>query len=228
MRRRFRRHLPDPTNPYSAANNKIRSKELDVYYATVDAQFTMDDVVAWLFPEDVIRKLKDAYPLAHSTYHSNFSPPTLPLPSGDKVELCMDLDKVHMQCPLPKYAKPVLDGTAGQNIVGVLQAACDVNNQFDKVRKVISWLGAHNVTPGAAAYYWPTLLSLMPPESDVHKAGGTRYREVIGIGEILPLLRETAGIVAGAHLCPVAGEKSRGYMLQVTCRGDYPQMFTVL
>ena len=225
MSRRRRRFGATAENIFAGAHTTINSKELDVFYATVDAQFTMDDIVAWLFPEDVIKKLKDAYPLAKSIYHSHFQLASLPLPSGDKVSLNMDLDKVHMQCPIPEAARPHNDNPA---ILGVFQTICDINNRFNKVRKVVDWFGAHNVTLGAAAYYWPTIQALCPKDHPVNERTGERYREVNGIGEITPLLRETSGIMAGAHLCPVATDKPRGVVLSVTVLGEYSKQFTVL
>ena len=226
MSRRRRRFGATAENIFAGAITTINSKELDVFYATVDAQFTMDDLVTWLFPEDVIKKLKDAYPLANTSYHSNFSLASLPLPSGDKVQLSIDLDKVHMQCPIPRAIKSPLIG--GENILGVFQTICDIHNRFNKVRKVVDWFGIHNVTLGAAAYYWPTIQALCPKDHPVNERTGGRYREVSGIGEITDQLRETASIMAGAHLCPVATDKPRGVALSVTVLGDYAKQFTVL
>ena len=223
---RRRRSSAEIANPFIRAMNSIRSKELDVFYATIEAQFTMDDVVAWLFPEDVIRKLKDAYPLAVSSYHTNFTLASFPLPSGAKVHLSLDLDCVKMQCPM-SGKDTIQDHKAAPAIMGLLEATCMVHNQFNKVREVIDWFGEHHVTIGAAVYYWPTIKSLLPSEHPVHKASGERYCAVNGIAEIIPLLRETATIMAGAYLCPLVN-KTRGNNLQVTCADKYAQPFKVL
>jgi hypothetical protein len=138
------------------------------------------------------------------------------------VHLSLDLDSIKMQRP---KAHKTLDGTSP--LLAFFQSVCDVNNQFNKVRKVIQWFDEHSVTIGAAVYYWPTILSLLPPNHLVHEAGGERYREVSGMAEIVPLLRETAGIVAGASLCP-ATPNSGKHSLTITCMGASLQQFQVL
>ena len=221
---RRRRSRAEVANPFIKAMDSIRSKELDVFYATIEAQFTLEDVAQWLFPEDVIRKLQDAYPLANSAYHSDFTL-SLPLsPSGDKVQLLIDLDKIHMLCPMPNVGRA---SDMSSPIVPLLQAICDLHKQFNKVREVVDWFGEHHVTPSAAVYYWPTIKSLLPSEHPVHQASGERYCAVNGIAEIIPLLRETATIMAGAYLCPLVN-KTRGSNLQVTCADQYAQPFKVL
>ena len=225
MGRRRRQLGKVADNIFDAAHAIINDRELDVYHATVEAQFTMDDVVAWLFPEDVIRKLKDAYPLAEVPYRSNFTMMGLPLPSGAKVSLSLDLDRVHMQCPKRDTVHNLLPDAPA--IFSTLQAVCDVHAQFDKVRKVVDWFGEHNVTAGAAAYYWPTVKMLLPPKHAVHEATGERYREVTGIGDIIPLLRETTSIVAGACFCPKAPSVPRS-QFSVTVGGVYAKTFQVL
>jgi hypothetical protein len=224
MSRRGMNRGTAPGNRFGSALDAIRDKELNVFHATIEPQFTMDDVVNWLFPEDTIRKLKDAYPLAAARYHSNCVLTSLPLPSGDKVALSLDLDSIRMQCPKLVPGKP-LDGASP--LLAFFQSVCDVNKQFNKVRKVIEWFDEHSVTIGAAVYYWPTILSLLPPTHLVHEASGERYREVSGIAEIVPLLRETAGIVAGASLCP-ATPNSGKHSLTITCLGASQQQFQVL
>lgn len=230
MSRRRRQFGAVADNPFDSAHMLIHSKELDVYQATVDIKFTLGDVAMWMFPEEVIRKLKDAYPITAASYHIHFACDGFPLPSGDKVGIVLNLDDIKMQCPNKQdwlFSEAHMCPARGE-IISTLQSLFDVHRSFNKVRKVIDWFGQHHVTPGAAAYYWPTILSLVPATHPVHEASGSRYREVTGISEIIPLLRETAGIVAGAHMCPTRERKSARANMTVTCESSYTQSFTVL
>ena len=173
----------------------------------------MDDVARWLFPEDTIAKLKAAYPLADTLYHRNFSLSGWPLVTGDKVSMSIDFDAIHMQCP-KAIAVAV---TPNAQIMDLLVSIYDLHKQFNKVRKVIDWFGEHKVTPGAAVYYWPTIRSLCGSGHAVHDVTGDRYRAVTGISEIIPLLRETAGIVAGAALCPKNPGISKPASFNLSC-----------
>lgn len=220
---RRRRPSDPPLNPYCSAEQVLRAKELDVYHATVSPQFTLDDVAHWLFPEEIICKLKAAFPVS-AAYSGDYSL-DVQVPSGEKVELFLDFDDIAMQCPKQNIPLFTSESLAAPSILGVLQEIVDINKQFDKVRKVIEWFGEHKVTPGAARYYWPTILSLLPASHAVHETSGDRYREVTGIGEIIPLLRETAGIVASAHLCP---HKETLAISRYRMKAEFTQVFAVL
>jgi hypothetical protein len=216
-------------NLFAGAHTTINSKELNVMYSTVEAKFTVDDLVTWLFPEDVIHKLKVAYPLTSKIW-SDFRL-DFPLPnSNDTIELKVDLDTVGMQLP---SNDPVITfshgstGTAHDAIMNVLQEVSTIHARFNKVRKVIDWFGEHNVTPATAAYYWPTFRSLLPAAHPFHQKTGEHYRPVTGIGEITDLLRETAGIVAGAHLCPITEKPGRA-KFTVTCHSSWSRAFVLL
>lgn len=222
-RRRYGGEPLAPLNPFLQAHESIHAKEQDVYRATINAQFDMDDVARWLFPEDTIAKLKAAYPLAESSYHKNFVLSGWPLSSGDKVLMSLDFDSIKMQCPLGAVSV-----TPNAQIMDLLVSIYELHKQFNKVRKVIDWFGEHKVTPGAAVYYWPTIRSLCGSGHAVHDVTGDRYRVVTGISEIIPLLRETAGIIAGAALCPRVPSHGSGAAFNLTCVDNYARSFMVL
>jgi hypothetical protein len=231
MRRRRSRYGATSDNLFAGAHTTINEKELNVVHSTVEACFTMNDLVTWLFPEDVIRKLKDAYPLTGTVYRAAFTLDHFPLLGGTGMQLRLDLDTVKMQRPTND---PVItfshgsSGTAHAIIMGTLQALNEVHERFNKVRKIIDWFGKRSVSPATAAYYWPTFQSLLPAAHPFHQQTGEHYRPVTGIGEITDLLRETAGIVASAHMCPAAPARTERAKFTVTCISPWPRAFVLL
>jgi hypothetical protein len=81
--------------------------------------------------------------------------------------------------------------------------------KWAKVQYVLAWMDKF-ATASAIRYYWPAILSILPPDSNrVSAELSERHREPVGISRVMPLIRETAGYVASALLIPEDVEKPK-------------------
>lgn len=84
-----------------------------------------------------------------------------------------------------------------------IQTVRDARIKYGKVVQLLRWFNA-NATPSATRHYWPSALALVPGSKFAIDNAETpsRYSAPNNIGHLLPLLRETAGTVAGMQLFP--------------------------
>lgn len=196
MGRRNRR--PTPVIPFEDAKEAVTNLESAVMGAMVSVDFTLQDVADAFVPQDSIEKLKAAFP------HSGESHPSVQRWLNETFEgiychVRLDFEPLHMCTPL----KDLIGLQPGyiQRIRPTISAMAAVHVSFNKVRAVVDWLN-ENATPGAARYYWPTICALLPADHVVQQLDGQLYREPVGVSKIIPLMRETSAIVAGALLLP--------------------------
>lgn len=81
--------------------------------------------------------------------------------------------------------------------------------KYSKVTHLLRWFNRH-ATPAAVRNYWPSALALTPGSAFARDNvdAPSRYQAPPGIGQLLPLLRETAGTVAAMQMIP-SGYKGR-------------------
>ena len=164
----------------------------------VPQRFHREAVLPWLFSEDTLAKLRavkgmvntDAnkvYPIddgvcdivmEYKTYkNDNASVPA--------IEPCM--------LQISSWAEPLLTTIAS------MQA---IHEKYGRVKHLLRWFNM-NATEGAVRNYWPAAMSLCPNSSVAQMTvAPVRYNTPAGIGEMLPLIRETAGTVAAMQLVP--------------------------
>lgn len=119
----------------------------------------------------------------------------------NSVDLIIDFEELGMLAPTKgNYLIPT--GTVPEKILLHWDEMRKLHQKWMDVRNVCQWLNDHKVTLGAARYYWPTILMLMPDNVALAECGGQRYKEVQGISEIIPTMRETSATVATMKLLP--------------------------
>ena len=183
-----------PPEPYKAAREVIDSMRLNTFFKMVDINFTLEDVIDWCVDKDIKKLLMDAHKV---TYADNFWGSAGSVHIGGEMSLAIRYKEAGMFVPGDGYAKPG-NGPDPKGIMAACLETLAIRDKFAKVQWVIDWLNLKQVTPGAARYYWPTILSLLPETHAVHKSDGQRYREPAGISEVIELMRETSAIVASA------------------------------
>lgn len=85
-----------------------------------------------------------------------------------------------------------------------LVALDELRNKWGAVKYVLRWCN-RNMTPGAVRNIWPSALALCPESASMKEMKGAapvRYDQPAKLGEMLPLIRYTAGIVAGMQMLP--------------------------
>jgi hypothetical protein len=91
--------------------------------------------------------------------------------------------------------------------------------KYGKVVHLLRWFN-QNATPAAVRNFWPSALALVPGSKFAvdNAEAPSRYSSPQGIGQLLPLLRETSGTVAGMQLIPrdFAGRKQNQVWLTMT------------
>lgn len=181
---------------FSSANVLIRDLNNRTAKATTDIPFTQNDVIKWMFPKNTRDKLIAAYPLAGS-YSNQGVYDILSPTTADKIEINFNFENIGMLVPKDSAIK--IDLIKAQPLFDVIHHLCHINGQFALVSHVLQWMDA-NCTPGAVKYYWPTMLALAPQCDALHGSAPKRFQQPKNIGAMLPLIRETAAIVATALL----------------------------
>ena len=162
------------------------------------ANYTARSLIEAIYDADLLRKLRDGYEVVEHPYGSR----TLPHMEleGTRFQLHVSFDELKMLPPNDDYATP--KGVVPRHVMDHWLAMFAIHQKWVAVRAVCTWLNLHNATLGAARYYWPSILMLMPQNEDLAACGGTRYKDVPGISEIIPLMRDTATTVATMKLLP--------------------------
>jgi len=173
--------------------NELRDSTIT---AMVTFDVTPDQVVEFLLPEDTRRILREAYGMVASSSnygHFDLAPHVqlrvgewyernMATPSGDAVKI--------------DYAKAASFMTAVTDMARII-------DDFAAVRAAIMWLD-RNSSINALRYYFPSVLSLVPDKHRVPYELSERFVQPQGVAAYVPLIRETAGIVASALLLPEA------------------------
>lgn len=218
---------------FTAALNNLNALEAAVVYRTVTVDFTLHDVVAWLWPREVRDALTAAYRYTHASDCSPAAeiikiagPPHDPPAVAKWVTLQLNLSRIGMLRPRTEDIK--IDAERGAPIMEALRHVERINQEFIRVRDVIQWL-EENATLAAARYYFPSLCALVPSSHPIHRINGARYRDPVGIAAIIPAIREASATVASGLLCePDEPIPTHGWM-NVRVNGDpASQMFALL
>lgn len=179
---------------------KIDVMEAAVAYRTVTTDFTLTDVVRWLWPASVVDTLTAAYDVARGHQmlvdEGPISGHCLGVPMSCSFRIM--LDQVRMLSPAPGLSNPQL--AQHTPMAAALLALDDIYRAYNKVRRVVTWMNEH-ATPGAARFYFPALGALLPAHHAFYRADGLRYKEPSGdMTEVANVIREAASIVAAGVL----------------------------
>lgn len=222
MGRRRARGAPLP-KPFDDAFKLIDVLEQNVADASVEAHFTGEQVVRWMFDDIMVDKLKAAFPITRDQDRTSFLHETMTLPVVFPAVSCTFTVKVKspeiaMLVPAPGLV--AIKEDRGVHIMETVRAAYEIHERFEKVRKVTRWLNMF-ATIGAARHYCPWLTSVLPADHPFQEASGQIYREPAkSMAEITPTMRECGAIMASALLCHSADGKPDKGLVAVTFRGQ--------
>ena len=193
---RFRNKRTPKEGPFLADN--LNGLEDRMIALVKKPALSTNEVMEWLFPKSTLDVLRAAKPLAGGS-DTLFDTNIVSLPFG---EVTLRINLAESDIFIPRDGTEQLQDHKGEHIVSYLEQVHAVCMEWNKVRCVVKWLNDHIVTPSAARHYWPTILSLVNESHPVYGVDGERFKDVEGISAIIPLMRETAGIVATALLMP--------------------------
>ena len=193
---RFRNKRTPKEGPFLADN--LNGLEDRMIALVKKPALSTNEVMEWLFPKSTLDVLRAAKPVARES-GTLFVTNMVSLPFG---EVALRINLVKCDIFVPRDGTEQLQDHKGEHIVSYLEQVHAVCMEWNKVRCVVKWLNDHIVTPSAARHYWPTILSLVNESHPVYGVDGERFKDVEGISAIIPLMRETAGIVATALLMP--------------------------
>ena len=195
-----------PAKLYVKAYSMLKKLEASVVHHTVDVPFDLEQLIGCMWSADVIKKLKDAYPLVRTIDRCDFDGGNMPYFLDLQCHFTIKLHSVSMVCP---DAKTISWGPGSEIIRNTIQKVHEVHKRFNVVRRVIAWLDDH-ATPGAARYYFPAICSLLPEDHAVHTTDGQRYREpAVNVAGIISSMRNASVTVASALLCNTEYENMR-------------------
>ena len=193
---------------FHSAQKKIEELTIRVVDATTDFEALPREVIGWLFKADDIAKCQAAYGLTSG--NDRFQSYEL----ADKVELTVDYDAVGKMLSLADTALSV-DREEAAPLFKAIQLMQETHRKFSGVLQVMRWLDEH-ATPGAVRHYWPTMRTLAPDATCFGNGPPVRFTEPQDIAPMLPLIRETQGIVAGALMLPDKKRTTRGMTLSLS------------
>src|ERR1700692_819500 len=124
-----------PPNPYEAAIKSIDKLEQSVVKHTVPVEFDLEDVAAWLWPEETIKILKAAFPLVDSQTYTRRHNCSVSISNG-AIYMTVDFDGIKMYSPRDKSGRPV-GMEQDRKIRKTTDAIATVVRQFHKVKQVI-------------------------------------------------------------------------------------------
>lgn len=196
----MRRGKASPPKLFECAKEPVTDLMFKVFYRTITPRFTVNDVVEFCVPSEAVRNTcREAYAVAHehAQYRNvgmvnlrDYSQP------GERMTLSVDFHVAGMLTPNSQYLTANGPDTTG--IMDTINQTANLVAQFSKVKKLLTWMDDNRMTPGAARYYWPSILALLPDTHPVYQTDGQRHRETPGVSEVLDLMRETSAIIASA------------------------------
>lgn len=149
-----------------------------------------------VIPDDVMDKLRAAAPYASMPGLSR----NYDMRPHAAAYLAIDFDGMGIIPPHTLMVHPERWEPLREKIV----ALDELRKKWGAVKYVLRWCN-RNMTPGAVRNIWPSALALSPDSPNMKEMKGAapvRYDQPARLGEMLPLIRYTAGIVAGMQMLP--------------------------
>ena len=194
--------------PFEGAEKGITELEQRVAMRTTDVQFTLNDVVDWLFPPEVVNALKTAYPFTRSIDKGNSTDPGVILPvmttgmTHCQLHVRLEEDLSMLSPDMAYVRKDVADRFVGSPIHAAFAQVYSTHLQFNKMRKVVAWANEH-LTAANAKDYIPWLAGVLPRDHALHYYEGVAKEPAVSPPpEILGYMRECGALMGSALLCP--------------------------
>ena len=172
-----------------------------------------EDVLPMLFLDDTLAKLKAVLgmvdPSTSYKYYRITPHVSLRIYFDGAAVPTIEPEHVHVQ---PFRAEPLLKAIEEIRAIYI---------QYERVKHTLRWFN-RNATPGAIRHYWPAVLQLCPdsPALKDLKATPARFASPPKIGQMLPLIRETASTMSMATLLPADAAPRKHDKLQLTFYGE--------
>lgn len=187
--------------------DKIDVMERDVVAALIKPKFCAMDVAHFLVPEETVETLRKARALLYSRDGNNvYETYNCPLVLGDyglvDTSIYINCAKLDTQAWKHDLVEPRLDLPFVPAILDTMKTIYRVCEDFDKVREVVAWFEDRKIAPGVVRYYWPTMGHFLSSDNPFHTVAMRDNDSIAGIGKIIPLLRETSGVVLSGALAP--------------------------
>lgn len=194
-----RRKTTTPGQPFDDAFAVIRKMEECVCYRTVTTGYNTSDVCEWLWPPYIVDALRGAFPYIRNLDKSEARDELLLVPDRGattiRFNFVLRVQDAHMCAPEHGYAR-IQETPMAPTIEASIRGVAEVHRKFEQVRKVVTWLN-DNASVGAAAYYFPSLRSLLPARHPLQEAKGELYREPKRpLAEIASDMREAMTTIA--------------------------------
>lgn len=214
-----RRGIAPPPKPFTDAFKPIDDLEQNVADATLQAHFVGEDVVRWMFDDNIVDRLQSAFPITREQDRTSYMQETITFPRGISCTFMVNVKSPEIAMLVPATGLVAPRNDRGVKIMETVNAAWQLHQQFEKVRKVVRWLNLY-ATVGAARHYCPWMTSILPGDHPFQEASGTMYREPVrGMFEITSTMRECGAIMASALLCRER-ETTKTNLVAVTFRGQ--------
>jgi hypothetical protein len=165
--------------------------------ATLTPPMKRDVLIHAMFDQHVIDVMTEAKPLA------NYIADRESYAVARAVKLNIDFEYGVFRM-IPPKAELFVDGKMGfEPMAALIEQARDVYMSFQKITALLRWFNK-NATASAVRYYWPPILQLAGDRGPFRELQDmpSRYNEPLGIGQWLPVLRDTTTTMGMAMLIP--------------------------
>lgn len=162
----------------------------------VDFNYTIAQVIPWVFPDGVIADLRKIH---------GYTQPSSPTanyrlsPHWENITMVMGFG--NQTFPTPTQTAFVIDKTRAMPLIRAIDTIREIHFQFAEVLAVLRYFNAY-ATAGATRYYWPPALGLCPESISAELPA--RFNEPDNIQAWLPAVRSSANTWAKAALLPTA------------------------
>ena len=216
-RRRKDNHKPDM---YGFAEAAVTLLVQRVANATRRLDLTLEQVCRSILPPATYDTLYKAHVLARQPTYYSSSPMALDF---NNEEIYVSVDWLEAGLLVPAEIELQWDAV---ELKDYLTWARGFVLEWNKVREVISWLNKERVPFVDAINYWPCIQILQPSLT----AYTLPYREpsISGLGEMLPLLRETQTMVAASQFAPEADDAPSGKSFKLSIHRTYSLTLNIL
>lgn len=196
---------------YHTARTTLDQLEQRVLRHTLETDFTMKEVLAWVIEPNAHDALTAAGPYADTELRF------LHWPLNDVNHRMFGLMWTNRKMVAPAKKAIQFNKDAGAPLLKAYETLEDVVTEFNICRAILSWM-TQNATLGAIRHYWPTVMALAPDLTNHMEDLPRRYVEPkANIGPLLPLLRGSDSTVGTA-----------GLLAKVTDIGSYEDTSLVL
>ena len=201
---------------HAAAKNKVQLIFNSVVAASYAPPFNLSQVLDWLITDEhkpILRAAKGVVYQDATRASSEFS--------IHGIDGHINIDFTSTPYAVPNAEALRIWKPEGQALRDHVNKIVDVYRAWHEVLYLVNYFDKY-ATPGAARYYWPTILALAPTCEALQNASGAgAIQQPEGVTRLLPMMRRTSTLVAGALMLGTQKLEGTAVKLHIGTRYEF-------